>query len=88
MKALTAKQGEGQMARQIVKASDDEPIVLKAGQTEVILHAGGTFDLEEDTEELEKELLKAVRGPHVPLAESDLRVIADRVLLEHRTKCV
>lgn len=40
------------------------------------------MDLEEDTPELEAELLKAVNGPHAPFQESELREIAERARRE------
>ena len=42
------------------------------------------LDPEVDSPELEAELLKAVRGPHAPLLESELRNLADQALREHR----
>jgi hypothetical protein len=36
------------------------------------------FDLEEDTPELEAELLKAVNGPHASLGDNELQEIAAR----------
>jgi len=42
--------------------------------------------LEEDSPELEAELLKAANGPFKPYRESELREIADRALQEHRAK--
>jgi len=41
-------------------------------------------DLEEDSPELEAELLKAANGPFKPLRAGELREIADRALREHR----
>ncbi len=45
-----------------------------------------TLDLEEDSPELEAELLKAVQGPHVPLLKDELNAIAEKALREHRTR--
>jgi hypothetical protein len=49
---------------------------------------GGALDLnlDEDSPELEAELLKAVQGPHAPFSELELRAIADRALEEHRAR--
>ena len=44
------------------------------------------LDLEEDSPELEAELLRAVKGPHAPLAEGELRETADKALAEHRAR--
>ena len=44
------------------------------------------LDLEEDSPELEAELLKAVQGPHAPLVKAELEALAKKALLEHRTR--
>jgi hypothetical protein len=44
------------------------------------------LDLDEDSPELEAELLKGANGPFRPYRESELREIADRALAEHRAK--
>ena len=41
-------------------------------------------DPEVDSPELEAELLKAIRGPHAPFSEGELRELADQALREHR----
>ena len=45
---------------------------------------GRALDLEEDSQELEAELIKAVQGPHTPLVKDELESIAQRALTEHR----
>jgi hypothetical protein len=40
------------------------------------------LDLEEDGPELEAELLKAVLGPHSPLAKAELEAVAKKALGE------
>ena len=47
---------------------------------------GTALDLEEDSPELEAELLKAVQGPHAPLIKGELERLAKKALLEHRTR--
>ena len=42
------------------------------------------LDPEMDSPELEAELLKAVKGPHAPFSETELRSLADQALHEHR----
>jgi hypothetical protein len=44
------------------------------------------LDLEEDSPELETELLKAVQGPHAPLVKADLEAVAERALRENRSR--
>jgi len=47
---------------------------------EHIPHMPSDLNPEEDTPELEAELLKAVNGPHVPLRKGDLRKWGNAVL--------
>jgi hypothetical protein len=86
MKTFTVREAEGQLARLISAANEGEIIVLKDGDKEATLYSPRALDLEEDSRELEAELLKAVNGPHSPLREGELREIADKVVLEHRTR--
>jgi hypothetical protein len=44
------------------------------------------LDLEEDSPELETELLKAVQGRHSPLSKADLEAVAERALRENRSR--
>ena len=44
------------------------------------------IDLEEDSPELEAELLKAVQGPHSPLVKADLEAVAERALRKDRAR--
>ena len=86
MKTFTVREAEGQLAQLISAANEGEIIVLKDGDKEATLYCPRALDLEEDSPELEAELLKAVNGPHSPLREDELREIADRALREHRAK--
>ena len=82
MKAISIREAQGQLGQLIAEACNGETIVLTDGDNQVTL-APRVLDLEEDSPELEAELLKAVNGPHYPLQESDLREIADRALRDH-----
>ena len=86
MKAITVREAQGQLGQLVAEACRGEMIVLIDGDNEVTLSPRPILDLEEDSPELEAELLKAVNGPHSPLREDDLRKIADRALREHRAK--
>ena len=44
------------------------------------------LDLEEDSPELETELLKAVQGPHSLLCKADLEAVAERALRDDRSR--
>jgi len=85
MKAVSIREAEGQLGRLVAEACRGETIVLTDGDNQVTL-APRVLDLEEDSPELEAELLKAANGPFKPYHESELREIADRALREHRAK--
>ncbi|MGD0252905.1 MAG: hypothetical protein ABSC01_09440 [Verrucomicrobiota bacterium] len=85
MKAVSIREAEGQLGRLVAEACRGETIVLTDGDNRVTL-APRVLDLEEDSPELEAELLKAVNGPHAPMREGELREIADRALREYRAK--
>ena len=85
MKAVSIREAEGQLGRLVAEACRGETIVLTDGENQVTL-APRVLDLEEDSPELEAELLKAANGPFRPYRESELREIADRALREHHAK--
>jgi hypothetical protein len=85
MKAVSIKEAEGQLGKLFAEACRGETIVLTDGQHRLTL-APLILDPEEDSPELEAELLKAVNGPHSPMREGELREIADRALCEYRAK--
>ena len=86
MKAFTVREAEGQLAKLISAAKEGEIIVLKDGDKEATLYSARALDLEEDSPELEAELLKAVNDPHSPLREGELREMADKAVREHKTR--
>ena len=86
MKAITVQEAQGQLAQLVAEACRGELIVLTDGDKQVTLYPHQAFDPEEDSPELEAELLKAANGPFTPYREEELREIADRALREHRAK--
>ena len=86
MKTFTVREAEGQLGRLISAANEGEIIVLKDGDKEATLYSARALDLEEDSPELEAELLKAVNDPHSPLREGELREMADKAVREHKTR--
>ena len=86
MKTITVREAEGQLGPLITEACRGETIVLTDGEKRVTLEPGVPLDLEEDSPELEAELLKAVNGPHEPMREGELREIADRAVREYRAR--
>jgi hypothetical protein len=85
VKAISIREAQGQLGQLIAEACRGETIVLTDGDKRVTL-APRVLDLDEDSPELEAELLKAVNGPHAPMREGELREIADRALREYRAK--
>ncbi len=89
MKTLSVREAQHQLSQLLVEASRGDVIVLTDGNIQVTLTPRGPgqeFDLEEDTPELEAELLKAVRGPHAPFVEAELREMADQAVQEKRAQ--
>jgi antitoxin (DNA-binding transcriptional repressor) of toxin-antitoxin stability system len=86
MKAISVREAEGQLGQLIAEAYRGELIVLTDGDKQVTLEPRAPLDLDEDSSELEAELLKTANGPFAPLRENELREIADRALRDHRAK--
>jgi len=86
VKAISIRDAQGQLGELIAQACRGETIVLTDGDNEVTLSPRPVLDLEEDSPELEAELLKAANGPFRPFHEGELREIADKALREHRAK--
>ena len=86
MKAISIREAEGQLGQLVAEACRGETIVLTDGDNEVTLSPRPFLNLEEDSPELEAELLKAANGPLSPYHESELREIADEVLRERQAK--
>ena len=92
MKTLTVHVAKEQMSQLLGEAHRGDLVVLTDGERRMELEAtppgGGALDLdlEEDSPELEAELVKAVKGPHAPFSEAELRGLADRALAEHRRR--
>lgn len=66
MKILNVSEAQGHLPRIIAEVNEGELVVLKDGDQEVTLYPVGPLDLEQDTPELEAELLKAADGPFTP----------------------
>ena len=83
MKAVTIREAQGQLAQLLAEACRGELIVLTDGRNQVALEPRAPLDLDEDSPELEAELLKAVKGPHSPFSEGELRELADKARADH-----
>jgi antitoxin (DNA-binding transcriptional repressor) of toxin-antitoxin stability system len=82
MKAVTIREAQGQLGELIAQACRGELIVLTDGDKQVALEPRALLDPEEDSPQLEAELLRAVNGPHAPLSEGELRESANKTLIE------
>ena len=86
MKAVTVREAEGQLGQLITEACNGEFILLTHGDKQVALEPRIALDPDEDSPQLEAELLRAVTGPHPPLREGELRDLADKALMDHRAR--
>ena len=84
MKAITIQEAQGQLGRLVAEACRGEVIVLTDGDKRVTLEPGVPLDLEEDSPELEAELLKAANGPFTPYSSEEMRAACERIIREKR----
>lgn len=84
MKTLSIQEVEGQLGKLIDEAYQGETIVLTYGDKKVTLEPGVMLNPEEDSPELEAELLKAVNGPHSPYSSEEMRAACEQVIREKR----
>ena len=84
MKAISVGEAQGQLGQLIAEACRGEFIVLTDGDKRVALEPQVLLDLEEDSPELEAELLKAIDGPYTPYSSEEFRTIGERIIREKR----
>ncbi|MBI3880489.1 MAG: hypothetical protein HY301_10560 [Verrucomicrobia bacterium] len=87
MKTLTVREAEKQLGQLVAEAARGDVIVLTDGNVEVTLTAraaGKPFDPEEDSPELEAELLKAVDGPYTPYSSEEMRALGEQIIRDQR----
>jgi hypothetical protein len=83
MKAISIREAEGQLGQLVAEACRGETIVLTDGDNRVTL-APRILDLEEDSPELEAEVLKAANGPFTPYSSEEMRAACEKVIREKR----
>jgi hypothetical protein len=83
MKAISIREAEGQLGRLLDEAYRGETIVLTDGDRRVTLEPQ-ILDLEEDSPELEAELLKAANGPFTPYSSDEMRAMCEKIAREKR----
>ena len=84
MKTLTVQEAQTQLRQLIAEANRGNVIVLTDGQQKVTLQPGAGLDLEEDSPELEAELLKAIDGPYTTYSAGEMRAIIERIIREEK----
>ena len=82
MKTFTVSEAKNQLAQLVAEAHDGKLIILTDGDKQVWLDASRPLDLEEDTPELEAELLKAADGPFAPYSAEEMRGVVERIIRE------
>jgi hypothetical protein len=84
MKSVTMHVEKEQLDRLLAEMHPGDAVLLTDGDREVMLESAPVLDLDEDSAELEKELLKAVDGPFSDYSRVELEQIAARVLAEKK----
>jgi hypothetical protein len=84
MKAISILEAQNQLGELIAQACRGETIVLTDGDRRVTLEPEVGLDPEEDSPELEAELLKAVNGPHSLYSSAEMREACEKVIREKR----
>lgn len=86
MKTLTISEAQGCLAEIISEVNKGELIVLKNGEEKVTLHAGQFIDPNDDTPELEAELLKGIDGPVTAYSREEMRSACEDAIRPLRRK--
>ncbi len=81
---LTVQEAQTQLGQLITEANHGHVIVLTDGQQQVTLSPGAALDLEQDSPELEAELLKGIDGPFTPYSSEEMRGIVERIIHEEK----
>lgn len=81
MKAVSMQEAKDQFEKLIEEVSRGELIQITNGDKKVTLAPNYMFlDLEEESPELEAELLKAVNGPHSPYSSEEMRAACEKIV--------
>jgi hypothetical protein len=80
MKAIPVRDAQPLLRELIAEACQGELIVLTDGEKQVALEPHVPLDLENDSPELEAELLKAIDGPFAPYSAEEMKAIGKKIL--------
>jgi len=79
MKSVTVQVKDEEFDRFLKLVSPGDAVILTDGKREYMLESAPGIDLEEDSEELGNEILKALRTPTSKYSHSDLEEVMRRV---------
>ena len=84
MKALTVQEAQTQLGQLIAEACGGELIVVTDGNKQVALEPRAAQGEDDESPELEMELLKAAKGPFTPYSGTEMREACKRIIREKR----
>jgi hypothetical protein len=84
MKSLKVEIDKSQLDNLLAEITPGDGVILTDGDRQIALELLPHFDPNEDSPELEAELLKAANGPFSDYSRADLEEIAARVRAEKR----
>lgn len=82
MKAVPVREAQENLGQLIAEACRGEVIVLTDGDKKVTLKPSLPLDPDEDSPELEMELLKAASGPFTPYSSEEMRTACEKIIRE------
>jgi hypothetical protein len=80
MKTIAVSEAKPQLAKLVQQVQRGAPVILVQGDKLAKLERYELLDPEFDGPELEAMLLDAVRGPHAPYSQKEMRSILDNVV--------
>ena len=83
---MSVQEAQKQLGQLIAEAHAGNVIVLTDGDKRVTLQPGVAPDPEEDSPELQAELLKAAAGPFTPYVTEEMRALVERIIREENPK--
>ena len=84
MKAVTVQEAQNQLGQLIAEACGGELIVVPDGNKRVALEPRAAQGEDDESAELEAELLKAANGPFTPYSATETRETCKRIIREKR----
>jgi antitoxin (DNA-binding transcriptional repressor) of toxin-antitoxin stability system len=84
VKAVTVQEAQTQLGQLIAEACGGELIVVTDGNKQVALEPRAAQGEDDESPELEAELLKAAKGPFTPYSAAEMRETCKRILREKR----